>query len=602
MMTTWLAHCHWTLAADPKAATGGPTNAPESVLRIQIAGEPVSLDPMMAEDTLSTRILANTMDGLVGYSPQGQLEPRIAERWEISPDRLNYRFYLRPNAKWSDGRAVTSDDFVAAFRRALSPGSQARFIDLFLAIRGAAQFKKSGMNWSQVGIKGTPHVLEFQLERPASYWLAALTLPVAGPTREEILKDHSGKWPILAPSTGRYTLIRIKAGERIELQRNSYHWSLALASSTPALSQPPNAKAAGESPSRVELQVLPNEAQALELFKKGELDILTKLSSRDYEALQSNGELKRMPLSSTYFLGFNLEKMPFKDRHFRRAVAGVIQRQSILNDLGSGDTPARYWIPPGLEGHLQGADHLRRGSSRGSSRAFSPGTPRKASSHHDPKGDAHGSRKNGRRRSEGAEYELSPLARDSTIPVDPVFEDSVEKVRTLLARRVIPLVTATYDTAHKNAVVMNHIQKQLKAGLDLKVQLSTLDWKAYIEALHSDPPSLFRLGWQAPIPDPLPHLQVFTSKNPHNYVRWSNARYDQLVKTIAELPVGKERSERIAEAQRLLIDDEAVIVPIFHYVQYYAVSRRVAQFPMNSYGILRYDAMTLQGNLAAPLH
>jgi oligopeptide transport system substrate-binding protein len=584
------------LATDPKTATGGPTNAPESVLRIQIAGEPVSLDPMMAEDTLSTRILANTMDGLVGYSPQGQLEPRIAERWEISQDRLTYRFYLRPNAKWSDGRTVTSDDFVAAFRRALSPGSQARFIDLFLAIRGAAQFRKSGTNWAQVGIKATPNSLEFQLERPASYWLAALTLPVAGPTRVEILKDNSGKWPVLAPSTGRYTLVRVKAGERIELQRNSYHWSLPTAQATPPLSQPANTMA-GETPSRVELQILPNEAQALELFKKGELDILTKLSSRDYEALQSSGELKRMPLSSTYFLGFNLEKMPFKDRHFRRAVAGVIQRQSILTDLGSGDAPARYWIPPGLEGHLQYAQS-RIGSSRTSPHASSS----KASSHPNSNGYFHGSRKNGRRRSEGTEREAAPSLRDSAFPVDPVFEDSVEKIRTLLARRVIPLVTATYDTAHKNAVVMNHIQKQLKAGLDLKVQLSSLDWKAYIQALHSDPPSLFRLGWQAPIPDPLPHLQVFTSGNPHNYVRWSNARYDQLVKTIAELPVGKERSEKIAEAQRLLIDEEAVIVPIFHYVQYYAVSRRVAQFPMNSYGILRYDAMTLQGNSAAPLH
>ncbi|MBC7771590.1 MAG: peptide ABC transporter substrate-binding protein, partial [Pyrinomonadaceae bacterium] len=47
--------------------------------------------------------------------------PAVAERWTISPDGTSYTFYLRKNAKWSNGEPVTAGDFVYSWRRGIMP-------------------------------------------------------------------------------------------------------------------------------------------------------------------------------------------------------------------------------------------------------------------------------------------------------------------------------------------------------------------------------------------------------------------------------------------------------------------------------------------------
>jgi oligopeptide transport system substrate-binding protein len=154
-------------------------------------------------------------------------------------------------------------------------------------------------------------------------------------------------------------------------------------------------------------------------------------------------------------------------------------------------------------------------------------------------------------------------------------------------------VTIGFDSSSRNSLIMEKIASDIRESTKVKVSLFHQDWKTYIRTLQSDPPSIYRFAWLAPFDDPLPHLQVFTSRDPNNYTGWSNARYDALVETIAETPGGSLRTKLIQDAEKLL-DDEAPVVPIFHYVQNHAVSSRVLNFSADPFGVIHLSELSLK--------
>jgi ABC-type transport system substrate-binding protein len=76
-----------------------------------------------------------------------------------------------------------------------------------------------------------------------------------------------------------------------------------------------------------------------------------------------------------------------------------------------------------------------------------------------------------------------------------------------------------------------------------------------------DPPSLGRLGWLADLPDPDHFLRIFHSTSPHNYSRWSNERFDALVDEAQSCTDNRKRMALYHEADRLLVAEEAAIIP-----------------------------------------
>ena len=103
--------------------------------------EPESLDPGLANDRAATTLLNELFEGLVVLHPD-DLRPTagVATRWEQSDDNRLFRFHLRPDARWSDGRPVTADDFVYAWTRVLTAKTGARNATLLYGIRNAPGF------------------------------------------------------------------------------------------------------------------------------------------------------------------------------------------------------------------------------------------------------------------------------------------------------------------------------------------------------------------------------------------------------------------------------------------------------------------------------
>jgi oligopeptide transport system substrate-binding protein len=85
------------------------------------AGEPEYLDPVMASSTSDMKVIYEIFDGLTTFDPNGLPAPSIATSWEISRDQKTFTFHLRPDARWSNGRALTSEDFAYSLARVLHP-------------------------------------------------------------------------------------------------------------------------------------------------------------------------------------------------------------------------------------------------------------------------------------------------------------------------------------------------------------------------------------------------------------------------------------------------------------------------------------------------
>jgi len=486
----------------------------DQLLRIQLGGVPVSLDPAQAEDGLSLRILANVMDGLQGYDGAGQLKNRLAAAVEVSSDQKRYTFTLRPEAKWSDGRPVVAAEFVLGIRRALAPTTVSKFAESLLVIRGARDYHQ-GQSSDLPGVRDENGKLIFELERPISFFLQLLTLPVTVPARQDILSAHSGRWSegeewAQTPTTGPYRIASYRHDQKLVLERNPNYW--------------------GPQPSvdKMEWIIVPDEMTGMNLFDQGKLDILTKVPSLNFKRLADERKIRGFPFLATYYIGFNCRKPPFNNPQVRRVVSSVIDRKGIIDALMTGEVPARTWIPKGLEGYIP-YEELRQ---------------------------------------------------------IPVMDSQVKTLFSSLSS-----VTLQFDSSDRNTTVMEKIQQDIKNNLGLQLNLVHLDWKSHMKSVQTDAPPLFRLAWQTPFFDPIFHLQVLTAKHPANPTGCSNAEYDRLVSEIEVEKPGPKREKLIRDAQKILVEDEAMVVPLFHYVQNYAVSQRVKNFRANPFGVIRLNEL-----------
>ena len=107
------------------------------IFRYDITSEPTNLDPQLANDHESMLVIQNSFEGLLTVDEDNQIAQGVAERYEVSDDDLIYTFYLRQDAKWSDGTPVTAEDFVFAFQRLVDPATLSPHASSFFCIKNA---------------------------------------------------------------------------------------------------------------------------------------------------------------------------------------------------------------------------------------------------------------------------------------------------------------------------------------------------------------------------------------------------------------------------------------------------------------------------------
>ncbi|HJT44201.1 MAG TPA: peptide ABC transporter substrate-binding protein [Rhizomicrobium sp.] len=322
-----LALAFLLLAAQPAEA--------ETILNRGNGGEPESLDPAFVTSGPETNILGDMMAGLTTLGPAAHPMPGIAQRWEISADGLTWTFHLR-QARWSDGKPVTAENFRFAWRRLMDPKTAARGANMLWVIKNARTITAGKLPVTALGV-ATPdsRTLKITLENPAPYLPELLAHPAALPLPPN---------PVFAPgryvSNGPYLLKSWQPNDHITLTKNPAFYD-----------------AASVKIDRVTYYPTADAQAALRQLRARQLDMQTPLPSAQVPWLRANmpKSLHIAPPLALAYVPMNLRDPVLADARVRRALNLVYDREAVAQKVMKlGEPPAYSYVPPTLESYRSG--------------------------------------------------------------------------------------------------------------------------------------------------------------------------------------------------------------------------------------------------------
>ena len=328
----------WSGCAPRPAPPSGP------VLRVSQRNEPATLDPQLAALPDEFLVLRSLLEGLLSPSPDGGAPlPAVAERWESSSDRLTWTFHLRHDARWSNGDAVTSRDFVYTIRRALEPAIGAPKARLFYVLRNARAFHLGRLkDPAELGAAAPDiHTVVLTLERPTPQLPALVAsgpwLPVHAATVTKLGGTRESRWALPGNFVGNgpFILSTWEPNREIRVQRN------------PAYRDLTHVPLAG-----VRFLAYDNGDTEERAFRAGQVDVTMSVPASKLPGYHAP-MLHTQPLAETRYLSLNCTRPPLDDPRVRRALALVLDRAALVGQvLRGGQQPAFGLVPPGIGGYI----------------------------------------------------------------------------------------------------------------------------------------------------------------------------------------------------------------------------------------------------------
>lgn len=329
------------IEAGDRARISNPTG--EQVLRL--AGttlDPTPLDPAFARDVNSAFMTRQFFRGLTRFDENLEPVPELAERIEISPDGLTYRFTLADDARFADGRQVTADDVVFSISRALDPRTAAE-VGIALAgpsylndIQGANAFMLGEADTLE-GLKAIDErTVEITLESPRATFLMKLA-SAPGAIVDPLDVAAGGEWWRNPNASGPFVVESWVPGEMLTLSGNANY-----VGGKPDLE-------------RVTFRLGPSAANTFNLYQANEIDVspvpvlaVDRVSDPASPLLE---ELDIAPMLSSWYIAFRSDVAPMDDPEIRRAIQLAFPRWKIADIMLNGRQEVAHGIiPPGTLG------------------------------------------------------------------------------------------------------------------------------------------------------------------------------------------------------------------------------------------------------------
>ncbi|HEY0365815.1 MAG TPA: ABC transporter substrate-binding protein, partial [Pyrinomonadaceae bacterium] len=191
-------------------------------------GLPQTFDPAFAAAPPDTDAVRALFEGLTDYDPKTLAPvPAVATRWESSNDGRVWTFYLRDNARWSNGEKVTADDFVRSWERTLKIGPLAPHTELLSNIEGATPSVETPHTFGARAID--EHVLQVTLQRADSSFPALVAHPVFRPVKVANAESTTRLESHELISNGAFHLLAAE-NNQVQLERAKTYWDDASVS------------------------------------------------------------------------------------------------------------------------------------------------------------------------------------------------------------------------------------------------------------------------------------------------------------------------------------------------------------------------------------
>jgi oligopeptide transport system substrate-binding protein len=314
----------------------GDSGSSEGQLRLRGA-DPLFLDPAVAQDAESAAYIVEIFSGLVRLDKDLNVQPDLAERWEVSNEGKTYTFFLNRNATFHDGRPVTADDVKYSITRALSPETASVVAENFLGDIVGAKDVSRGRAGEVSGVRVVNDTtVEITIDAPKQYFLFKLTYPTGFVVDQRQITANPRRWTQKPNGTGPYTLREWKLGERIVLDAYDRNHLGA--------------------PKLKSILFELSGGSSLVEYEDGNIDI-TGIGLDDLARIQDpdddlNDEYVQVPRQSLDYIGFNTNVAPFDDPKVRQAFALSVDRAKIAEVILQSAIPvANGILMPGVPGY-----------------------------------------------------------------------------------------------------------------------------------------------------------------------------------------------------------------------------------------------------------
>jgi len=479
----------------------------EQILHLANGSEPESIDPHIVTGVPEHNVITSVTEGLVSEDPVDlHPVPGMAERWEITDEGKTYTFFLRENAKWTNGDPVTAQDFVQSYHRILQPSLASKYAYMLFLMKNAEAYHSGELkDFSQVGAKAIDErTLEIRLENAAPYFLSLLNhytwFPVHLPTVEKhgAIDDRGNPWtkPGNFVGNGPFRLKEWRINDVMIVEKNPLYWD-------------------ADQVKLKEIHFYPIESVETQdrAFRAGRLHNTYETIPAKIEQYQKESpELIHIdPYLGSYFYRINTTQKPFDDVRVRRALAMAVDREAIVKNVSrGGQLPANYLTPPGTAGYTA------------------------------------------RARVATDVEQAKKLLAEAGYPNGEGF----------------PKVSVLFNTSENHRALAAAIQEMWRKHLNIEVELNNQEWKVYLDTQRNLDYFISRAGWIGDYVDPNSFLDIWTSWSQQNQTGWSDENYDNLITLAGAETDPAKRLEYFQQAEEILMD-QVPVIPIYIYTRVY---------------------------------
>ncbi|GKU23354.1 peptide ABC transporter substrate-binding protein [Clostridium folliculivorans] len=510
----------------------------DQVVKYNLGAQPKTIDPGLNNSVEGGIVDVNAFEGLENVDANNKVNPGVAEKYDVSSDGTKYTFHLRKDAKWSDGKNVTANDFYYAWTRALAPETASDYAYQLYYIKNGEAYNGGKAKVSDVGIKVVDdYTLEVTLEAPTAYFLALTAFPTYFPVRKDIVDANKEGWATDAKtfvSNGPYKMSEYAQKDHMTFVKNDNYWDKA------------NVKL-----DKIQYTLLDNETSALNAFESGEIDATDLLPAEQKQSLIKDGKAKVYPYLGTYYYAVNVSNKnvsadvakALSNVNVRKALSMAIDRTAIVENVTKGgEQPATSYVPKGI--------------------VDSTGKEFKNKDYLKTTADVEGAKK---------------LLADAGYPEGKNF----------------PKLEIKYNTGQGHQNIAQAIQEMWKKNLGIDVTLVNEERKVQLDDLTKHNFMVCRTSWIADYNDPMTFIDMYYTNGGNNNPGYTNPEYDKLVDAAKKGTDAAKRTDDMHKAEDILMNDMPII-PIYYYTNVLALKSNITDLQKSPLGFVYFRSTVVE--------
>ena len=469
-----------------------------------------NLDSSDAEDGCSFTALHAIIDGLMKPAKDGTTTYGIAKSSEVSEDGLTHTYKLR-DAKWSNGDAVTANDFVYAWQRIFKKKGNYyyMFCDGIASIAGAQELSDkidaeqdlTDEDLNKLGVKAVDDkTLEITTTTRVSFFDELMSFPCFYPINQKFCEKQGDKYGKSADSilgNGAFVMTNWEPGSVAEFEKNDKFYA-----------------AKDVKIDKLVMKLVQEPKVAAQAFEAGETDY-APINSDLVDKYKEYDSFKQVYDGFLFYISINFKNEDLANLNVRKAISSAINRKDLCgNVLKDGSQVAKGFIPSGLATSPCGVDF----------------------------------------RKDSGDF----TSYDKAQAQDLLDEGLKELGKSEITLRI------TYGTDESPMDVFStYLQNALSKlnGIKIEMVATTKQDRIYNKQKNGDF-DLVVTRWGPDCGDPTTYLTIALSTNSNNYGKWKNSEYDQLVNQVGVESDVEKRWQEMKDAEKILLDDYAYI-PVF---------------------------------------